>query len=134
MNDNRPTVAEEELMNIFWNEDRPLTSVEILELAAHKSWKGNYLHKMLHGLQKKGFIEVCGTVQYGKQYAREFTPIITREEYAANLLSWQGVNASSFAKIAMALVKRGKKDEKPNEKLILELEKMIAQLKNSGEK
>lgn len=131
--DNRLTVSEEELMNLFWNAEKPLTSVKILELAADKSWKGNYLHKMLRGLEKKGYIKICGTVQYGKQYAREFTPIVTREMYTAELLSYQGVKSSSFAKIAMALVEK-EQDSKPDKELIHELEEMIEQLKNSGEK
>ena len=72
------TNTEEELMEIFWANNAPLTSVEILEISAGRSWNGNYLHKMLRALLKKGMIEVCGIVQSKTQYARQFRPVVTK--------------------------------------------------------
>jgi len=66
------TKSEEDLMEIFWEKKEPLTSVEILDISADRSWNGNYVHMMLRSLLKKGMIEVCGSVQYGTQYARQF--------------------------------------------------------------
>lgn len=131
----RLTVAEEELMNLIWDKGQAFTSVEILDLADGKSWGGNYVHKMLRKLQDEGFIRVCGTVQYGTQYARQFEPLISREAYTADLLKRQGITARSLAKIALAFVKdeNEKEDKKAGdgqETLIKELEDMIKQLKN----
>lgn len=127
----RLTKAEEELMHLFWKTGHPLTSVEILEASQDKSWNGNYLHKMLRALQKEGFLEVCGMIQYGNKYARQFMPTLSMEEYAANLLSLQGVGMKAFAKIALALVKNEKMQNglnqavDDNETLIKDLEKII---------
>ena len=131
----RLTVAEEELMNLIWDRGQSLTSVDILELADGRSWSGNYVHKMLRKLQDEGYIRVCGTVQYGTQYARQFEAVISKEAYTANLLKRQGVTARSFAKVALAFVsdEEEKDDAKKGEgqkELIKELEDMIKQLKS----
>jgi len=123
------TTREEELMEMLWESDKPLTSVEMLELSDGYSWKDNYLHIMLRSLLKKEAISVCGTVQYGTQYARQFKPAITKEEYAAKLLAGKGLTSSSIAKVTAALAKEtGVKD---TEKLIKDLEDFIDNLKGS---
>lgn len=90
------TNSEEDLMEIFWEKKEPLTSVEILELSAERSWNGNYIHKMLRSLLKKDMIKICGTVQCGTQYARQFIPAVTKEEYAAKLVMSKGIEKSSY--------------------------------------
>ncbi len=120
------TKSENELMQIFWKEDRPLTSVQILELSKGHSWSGQYLHKMLRSLKKQGIIDVCGSIQYGSQYARQFKTLLTKEEVAAKSIISQGLSRDSIAKITMALIKETKKSEKENSDDIIEtLEKMI---------
>jgi len=66
-------------MEMLWQSNKLLTSVEMLERSDGSSWKDNYLHIMLRSLLKKGSIQVCGTVQYGTQYARQFEPALTKE-------------------------------------------------------
>ena len=44
------TNSEEDLMEIFWERKEPLTSVEISEISADRSWNGNYVHMMLRSL------------------------------------------------------------------------------------
>lgn len=124
--------AEEELMDLFWKEDRPLTSVEILELSSGKSWSGKYLHKMLKSLEKQGLIGVCGTLQYGSQYARRFKTLMTSEEYTAKSIVSKSFFGNDIAKIAVALVKETNKDKigEEDDKLISDLEKMIDELKS----
>lgn len=130
--------AEEELMHLLWEAGMPLTTIEILEASQDKSWNGNYLHKMLRVLLKKGFLEVCGVKQHGTKYVRQFRPMVTKESYAANFLYSQDLDLKSFAKIALALVRKDDK-QKPDdtEELISELEEMIEkfteQEKNVGE-
>lgn len=124
------TKSEEDLMGIFWEEKKPLTSVEILNIASDRSWNGNYLHMMLRSLQKKGLLEACGTVRYGTQYARKFIPLLTKEEYAAKIIVSTGIKSSSIAQVTVALAKEiGDKEE-----LIEQLEEIIQELSKNGEK
>ena len=115
-------------MEIFWANNAPLTSVEILEISAGRSWNGNYLHKMLRALLKKGMIEVCGIVQSKTQYARQFRPVVTKEQYAAKLVMSKGISINSLADVAVAMVDEA--DGSEEEKLIQQLEEIIQELKN----
>ncbi len=127
----RLTKSEESLMDLFWKEDRPLTSVEIIELSKDKSWSGQYVHKLLKSLETQGLLTVCGQVQYGSQYARQFKVILSAEEVAARSIMSQGFSKSAIAKIAVALVKETKEpDDDSNDELVEELEKMLEEYKN----
>ena len=121
------TESEEELMELFWSRKEALTSVEILKMDFSHSWSDSYLHIMLRSLMKKKMIEVCGTVQYGTQYARQFVPSMTKEEYVAKIITEKGVDKSSLAKVAVAMVKET--DVETRADLIEELEKIIRELK-----
>ena len=131
MNKKKLSNSEETLLNIFWDQGVPLTSLEILPLAKDypeaANWSMSYIHKMLGILEESEFLMVCGFVKSGKRNTRQLKPCMSKEEYVAELLAQQGVNTSSFAKIAMALVKKEdqKTDRTKYEKLIDELEQMI---------
>lgn len=122
----RLTTKEEELMNLLWVQDRPLTSIEILEIAEDHSWSDNYLPIMLKSLLKKGAIKVCGYIQCGTQYARQFHYAITKEEYVARLAVGRGLKTSSISKVAVAMVEELGEDK---EEVICELEKIIRELR-----
>ena len=132
--------SEELLLNIFWQENIPLTSVDIFNISQKSmeasSWSINYIHKMLTALLGKEMLEICGFVKEGKKYVRQFLPCLSKEEYIADMLDQQGINTASFAKIAMVLVK--KQDEKgadeKRDQLIVELEKMINEFEESKDK
>ena len=126
------TNSEEDLMELFWEKKEPLTSVDISEFSADRSWNGNYIHMMLRSLLKKGMIEVCGTVQCGTQYARQFVPIVTKEQYAAKLVMSKGIEKNSIAAVTVAMVNEiNKADE---EGLVKQLEEIIQELKNKETK
>lgn len=127
---NKLSNSEEILMNVFWRENEPLTSSQIVKLCKETHWSSNYVHKLLGALQEKGYLKVCGIIQEGKHYSRQFVPCFDKEQYISDLLEDQGLSTVSFAKIAMALVKKtsGKQPDAQNEKLIEELEKMVEQL------
>lgn len=128
-NKNKLTASEENLMEIFWNASAPLTSVEILEDSSTHDWNNSYIHNMLRALQKKGFIKVCGTKQYGTQYAREFIPTRSREEYAAQLALGLGLQSASIAKVTVAMVEQSTHGAD----VISSLEDIIATLKSKEE-
>lgn len=122
------TNSEEDLMEIFWEKKVPLTSVEILEISCGRSWNGNYLHMMLRSLLKKGMIKVCGTVQYGTQYARQFIPAVTKEQYAAKLVLSKGIEKTSIAEVTVAMVNETTGADE--EGVIKQLEEIIKELKS----
>ena len=124
------TNSEEDLMEIFWEKKEPLTSVEILELSAERSWNGNYIHKMLRSLLKKDMIKICGTVQCGTQYARQFIPAVTKEEYAAKLVMSKGIEKSAIAAVTVAMVHE--MDGAAGEDVVKQLEDIIEELKGKG--
>ena len=119
-------------MEIFWEKKEPLTSVDISEFSADRSWNGNYIHMMLRSLLKKGMIEVCGTVQCGTQYARQFVPIVTKEQYAAKLVMSKGIEKNSIAAVTVAMVNEVNKADE--EGLVKQLEEIIQELKNKETK
>lgn len=120
------TETEEQIMEIFWASIEPVTSVEILKKTEDCSWNGNYLHRMLRSLLKKGLIEVCGTVQYGTQYARQFRPLLTKEAYAAQVVLAQGRGREFVAKVSVAMVQ----EVEDPEEVIEELENIIQQIRD----
>ena len=126
------THSEEDLMELFWEKKEPLTSVDISEFSADRSWNGNYIHMMLRSLLKKGMIEVCGTVQCGTQYARQFVPIVTKEQYAAKLVMSKGIEKNSIAAVTVAMVNEVNKADE--EGLVKQLEEIIQELKNKETK
>ena len=126
------TRSEEELMELFWNRSEPLTSVEILNIDVNRSWNDSYIHIMLRSLLKKGTIKVCGTVQYGTQYARQFIPIMTKEEYTAKIIISKGLEKKSIAKVTLAMVKET--SGKGEIDVIKQLEEIIDELKENKTK
>lgn len=122
----RFTAKEEELMNLLWEQDRPMTSVEILEISGIHSWSDNYLPIMLKSLLKKEAIEVCGYTQCGTQYARQFRAALSKEEYIARLAVRRGLDKNSVAKVALAMVDELGEDKDTAIKI---LESVIAELK-----
>ncbi len=109
-----------------------MTSVEISNISVDRSWNGNYVHMMLRSLQKKGMIKVCGSLQYGTQYARQFVPIITKEQYAAEIIMSKDIGKESTAAMMVAMI--NEKNEEDGEELIQQLEKIIEELKSKESK
>lgn len=125
------TKREEELMNFLWSYGKPATSNEMLENCQNRTWSESYLHVMLRSLEKKGAIRLCGFVQYGTQYARQFECAITKEEYYVQLALDRGVNKGIFAQIAVAM--SAKVNPKDKDELIHTLEDIIEELANQSE-
>ena len=81
------TKSEEQMMDIFWSEDKPLTSVDIVNMKVKDTWSNGLVHNMIRSLLKKGLLKECGMERYSTQYARKLCPAVTSEEYAAKLLA-----------------------------------------------
>ena len=85
----RLTKSEQELMDIFWQSEEPLTIQdnvitlqEILENApVNRNWKDSSVHLIVNHLLNKGVIEVAGFKKTTKNYARTFCPVMPKEEF-----------------------------------------------------
>ena len=127
--------TEEYLMNIFWAENAPLTSADLVQLSEEKEWSSAYIHRMLASLKTKKFIATCGMTQEDNHYSRLFKPCFSKDEYIVKILKEKNVGTASFGKIAMGLVKKatGKKAEEQNKKLVADLQDMIDQFRGKIE-
>lgn len=129
-NKNILTQKEEALLEVLWEYGKPITGNEILKLQGMEHWSETGLYRTIKSLLDKKLIEICGVEQYKTQYARKLQPTLTREEYAVQSLMEKGMNTSSISKIALALVKRLKVNEKEEtDRLIMELEEIVEKLR-----
>ncbi len=127
------TERREELMNILWNSDTPLSAQDILEASPKKMANITYVHRALNELLDGGLIRESGTKRYNTQYARLFSCTYTREEYAAQYMRKIGIPAGAMGKVALALI-NDKSDKKTKQELVDELEAIIEDLKGKKEK
>ena len=114
-------------MNVFWQTPEPLTVSQLSRLLVGQDWSKNYIHKVLRWLSDKEFIKVVGIAQEGRYQAQQYVPTLTKDEYLAYMLEEQGVNNSLFARIAVTLFKKDKKQRTPEQD-----EKLIAELRAKG--
>lgn len=129
---------EELVMNTIWDADKPITSMDIKEILSNENGENRSdvnVHRILKILLDNELISVSGFIAVGTQYARQFIPTLSKEEYTVRMLSDKKMSSGSLARIALGLVKEsgtGKKDEVSDE-LIEELEKALSDLKEAKE-
>ncbi|MCM1183035.1 MAG: BlaI/MecI/CopY family transcriptional regulator [Roseburia sp.] len=129
------TEREQAVMDLLWRSEEALTSVDIGERLHDVVENATYVHRAINKLLMVGLIKECGSIRYRTQYARRFIPCMTREEYAAQCLIKQGIQAKSIGKLAMALVKEtecGKGEER--QEVIETLQEIIDRLRAQPEK
>lgn len=110
------TKNEEIVMGIIWNAEKPLISMEILERCTNGRWDHTYILHMLRALEKKGLVEVCGTVRSGKQYARQFIAAMPKEEYVTEMVLKTGLDPKQMMLVAGALISAADAEKKTAER------------------
>ena len=93
------TKSEEQMMDIFWDSDGPLTSVDIIKMKVRDTWGNGLVHNILRSLVQKGMLKECGLEHCYTQYARKLAPTMTREEYAAKEQDEDGEMISELEEI-----------------------------------
>lgn len=121
------TKSEEQMMDIFWSSETPLTSVDIVNMKVKDSWCNGLVHNIIRSLLKKGLLEECGMEHYGTQYARKLRPAYERETYAAKFLISKMKGKVSVSKVVAALAR-----EDNSEEIIEELENIIRDMRRQG--
>ncbi len=126
---------EEDMLYILWDIQEPVTSVDMLSRLLDDGWNRSTVFNTIQSLIDKGFLRITGVERSHTQYARQFEPAITREEYAAKLLIAKGLGCDTLGNIAVAMIgsdnspKSDKKKRDRRKELIKELEETIARLR-----
>ncbi len=123
-----------QVMNFMWDQEKAVTSMDILESLPDVMPNATYVHRTINSLLDSGLIQESGVVLHNTQYARKFMPCLTREEYAAKYLVGQGIQRKSLGRVAMALFHETQGgDYQYTQETIEELQEIINQLKNQSD-
>ena len=68
------TNSEKQILEVLWDEEKPLTSSEIVGVSDDRTWKASSVHLLLNSLLNKDLVEVAGFKKTTKNYARTFQP------------------------------------------------------------
>lgn len=132
---NSLTTREEELLNILWEMNEPLTAGEMVERLEADGWITVTLFKAVRTLSDMGYLKVVGLEKSAKSYARKFVPALTKAEYYTEVMMKRGLDSSSIANITAAFLGVADKgDKERNTEVIAKLEEIIASLRKAGEK
>ena len=96
---------EELFLELFWESGKDMTSVDLAEAIPGKIWSRKSdanVHRILNSLLKKEMLQVCGYTQYKTQYARNFQPTLTRDEYNMSVLREKGLSGYAAAETALS--------------------------------
>lgn len=120
------TESELQIMELFWNSEKPLSSPDILKLSPpNKSWKDNSIYIMIQTLEKKGAIKEIGAIKGEKgKYLRLFKPTLSRQEYYSKQIAGS-LDSKDIPLLFSALIK----DADLNKEAISELEDILRRKK-----
>lgn len=127
------------VMDLLWEKGQALTSVDILEELGDIMSNSTYVYRTINQLLDGNFIRECGIVRYNTQYARQFVPCMTREEYAAKYLVSRGIQREALGKAVLALIKETRVDKNKHieqmntEEMIAQLQELIDELRTQGD-
>ena len=122
------TRSEMEIMDVLWNEGKPLSRSDLLQRNEEKSWKDSSVHILLNGLLQKGAIEEAGFVRRSKTYGRTFVPTMSREQYFATTI-FSHRYQPDMEKLVQALLHRDDVTAELLEKLELQIQKRKEELR-----
>lgn len=123
------TASEREVLELLWQQGKPLTSSEIVALSEDKSWKPSYIHLMINSLLKKEIIQVAGFKKTTKNFARSFEPILSKEEFSIQSFREENhLDTSSLSLLFGALL-----EEETDRETIDKLSAMLEQKKKELE-
>jgi len=127
---NRLTESEQQVLDLLWDRDEPLTSSEIVDFCEGRTWKESYIHILINSLLKKKMIEVAGFKKTTKNYARTFKPCMTREEYSIlQIKQNQKISSRTLSKLFSAML-----EEETDTSVLDDLSKMLEEKKKALKK
>ena len=88
------TKNELEIMDVLWEQKRPLSRGELLSLPENKTWMDSSIHILLNSLLRKGAIREAGYAKCGKTSGRVYDAALSCAEYYITTLSSTKVQPS----------------------------------------
>ena len=84
---------EERVMDCLWEHDKALSVQALVECMKDDKKSGKAtIFKAVQTLMEKGFIQVSGLEKTYNSYGRQFSPAISKEEYAMIWMKVKGVD------------------------------------------
>ena len=80
------TKNELEIMDVLWEQKRPLSRGELLALPEKKTWMDSSIHILLNSLLRKGAIREAGYAKCGKTSGRVYEAALSCAEYYVTTL------------------------------------------------
>ena len=80
------TKNELEIMDVLWEQGRPLSRGELLALPEKKTWMDSSIHILLNSLLRKGAIREAGYAKCGKTSGRVYEAALSCAEYYVTTL------------------------------------------------
>ena len=112
---------EEEIMNVIWQENREMSSADIIKSSLNKSWKSGSIFILLNTLLEKGAIEMSGFVKSQTNYGRTFKSTLTQSEY----LIMQVKQIFQSGTLTTPDLLTGLIEDEQDNEIIMKLEKII---------
>ncbi len=81
------TKNELEIMDVLWEQGRPLSRGELLALPENKTWMDSSIHILLNSLLRKGAIREAGYAKCGKTSGRVYAAALSCAEYHVSTLN-----------------------------------------------
>ena len=81
------TKNELEIMDVLWEQNRPLSRGELLSLPTQKTWMDSSIHILLNSMLLKGAIREAGYAKCGKTSGRVYQAALSCAEYYVTTLS-----------------------------------------------
>ena len=81
------TKNELEIMDVLWEQKRPLSRGALLSLPENKTWMDSSIHILLNSLLRKGAIREAGYAKCGKTSGRVYEAALSCAEYYITTLS-----------------------------------------------
>lgn len=80
----RVTKSELEILEVMWEYGKPVTASELVSIATDKTWKASSVHLLMNSLIEKGYIKIAGFQKTTKNYARTFSPTLSKKDFVLN--------------------------------------------------
>ena len=66
------TNSEKQILEVLWDEEKPLTSSEIVGVSDDRTWKASSVHLLLNSLLNKDLVEVAGFKEDNEELCQNF--------------------------------------------------------------
>lgn len=124
------TEKEYEIMQILWQNQKPMLASDIMALTKQAS--KNSVHNILNKLMERGLVKVAGNVKIVKSQSRLYAPAISAVEYIAIQSGEIFKSTTKKFDLKNYLLCLTKKNKNKNDEIINEIKSFIAEYENEN--